>query len=87
MNNRHLWQLKKSKSLGPFWSYQLNSTANLAHLPQNWAHARAFLALIILDVINCGFLTTETNSKALYIFHGFHQGSTEGWFLELGRTY
>ena len=32
MNNRHPWQLKKSKSWGPFWSYQLNSTANLAHL-------------------------------------------------------
>ena len=25
------WQLKKSKSWGPFWSYQLNSTANSAH--------------------------------------------------------
>ena len=37
MNNRHLWQLKKSKSLGPFWSYQLNSSANPAHLPQKWA--------------------------------------------------
>ena len=35
MNNRHLWQLKKSKSWGPFWSYQLNSTANPAHLPQS----------------------------------------------------
>ena len=32
MNNRHPWQLKKSKSWGPFWSYQLNSTGNLAHL-------------------------------------------------------
>ena len=32
MNNRHPWPLKKSKSWGPFWSYQLNSTANLAHL-------------------------------------------------------
>ena len=29
--------LKKSNSWGPFWSYQLNSTANPAHLPQNWA--------------------------------------------------
>ena len=37
MNIRHPWQLKKSKSWGPFWSYQLNSTANPAHLPQNWA--------------------------------------------------
>jgi hypothetical protein len=37
MNNRHLWQLKKSKSWGPFWSYQLNSSANPAHLPQKLA--------------------------------------------------
>jgi hypothetical protein len=31
MNIQHPWQLKKSKSWGPFWSYQLNSNANLAH--------------------------------------------------------
>ena len=37
INIRHPWQLKKSKSWEPFWSYQLNSTANPAHLPQNWA--------------------------------------------------
>ena len=37
MNYRHPWQLEKSKSWVPFWSYQLNSTANPAHLPQNWA--------------------------------------------------
>ena len=37
MNNRHPWRLKKSKSWGPFWSYQLNSTANTANLPQKWA--------------------------------------------------
>ena len=37
MNNRHPCPLKKSKSWGPFWSYQLNSTANPAHLPKNWA--------------------------------------------------
>ena len=28
---------KKSKSWGHFWSYQLNSTANPAPIPQNWA--------------------------------------------------
>ena len=28
---------KKSKSWGPFWSYQLDSTANPAHLPKKWA--------------------------------------------------
>ena len=37
MNIRHPGQLKKSKSCGPFWSYQLNSTANSAHSPQKWA--------------------------------------------------
>jgi hypothetical protein len=38
MNNRHPLQLTKSKSWGPLWSYyQLNSTANPAHLPQKWA--------------------------------------------------
>jgi hypothetical protein len=31
-NEFHIkWQLKKSKSWGPFWSCQLNSTANSAH--------------------------------------------------------
>ena len=29
------WALKKSKSWGPFWSYQLNSTANLANFARN----------------------------------------------------
>ena len=28
---------KKSKSWGPFWSYQLDSSANPAHLSQKWA--------------------------------------------------
>ena len=37
INIRHPGQLKKWKSFEPFWSYQLNSTANPAHLPQNWA--------------------------------------------------
>ena len=31
MNIWHPGQLKKLKSWGPFWSYQLNSTANSAH--------------------------------------------------------
>ena len=33
----HSRQLKKSKSWGRFWSYQLNSSANSAHLQQKWA--------------------------------------------------
>ena len=36
MNNQHPLQLKKSKSWEPFWSYQLNSTANLVNLAQFW---------------------------------------------------
>ena len=36
MSNWHPWQLKKSKSWVPFWSYQLNSTANSAHLAHFW---------------------------------------------------
>ena len=36
MNIWHPEQLKKFKSQGPFWSYQLNSTANPAYLPHNW---------------------------------------------------
>ena len=36
MYNRHPTQLKKSKSWEPFWSYQLNITADLANLAQSW---------------------------------------------------
>ena len=36
INIRHPGQLKKSKSWEPFWSYQLNSTANFANLAQFW---------------------------------------------------
>ena len=37
MNICHPGQLEKRKSWGPFLSYQLNSTANPAHLPWKWA--------------------------------------------------
>ena len=37
MNIWHPGQLKKLKSWGSFWTYQLNSNANLAHLPRNRA--------------------------------------------------
>ena len=40
MNDRQLGQFKKIKSCGPSWSYQLNSTANLAnsaHFLGKWA--------------------------------------------------
>ena len=55
MNNRHQWQLKKIKILGPFLSYQLNSTANLAHLPWKRAklHWRCCLAVSSKMFPNC----------------------------------
>ena len=48
MNDRHPLQLKTSKSWEPFWSYQLNSTANPAHLPQNWAKLAKLAKLAVL---------------------------------------
>ena len=45
MNNRHPWQLKKIYILGAFWSYQLNSTANSAHLPPKLAKWAEFAVL------------------------------------------
>ena len=47
MNKWHQWQLKKSKYRGPFWSYQLNSSANPAHLPQKWARWAELAVLFI----------------------------------------
>ena len=47
INIRHPLQLKKSKSWKPFRSYQLNSTANPAHLPQNWAKLAKSAVLFI----------------------------------------
>ena len=38
----------KFKSWGPFWSYQLNSTPNLAHLPRNWAKWVKWAELAVL---------------------------------------
>ena len=44
MNDRHPWQLKKSESWGPFWSYQLNSTAGLANFEVNGLDWQCFSA-------------------------------------------
>jgi hypothetical protein len=44
MNNWNPWQLKKSKSWGPFWSYQLDSTANSALYLKNWPNWLCCLA-------------------------------------------
>ena len=37
--------IEKIKTLGPFWSYQIDSTANPAHLPRKWAK-KAELAVL-----------------------------------------
>ena len=44
--------LKKSKSRGLFWSYQLNSTANSANLPQKWAKWDDFAVLFSWQLQN-----------------------------------
>ena len=53
INIGHTGQLKKLKSWEPFWSYQLNSTANLANFEVNgldWLVApRIFIFSIVLE--------------------------------------
>ena len=67
INFRHPLQLKKSKSWEPFRRYQLNSTANPAHLPHIFymksieTHARTFLALIILGIVTVLALSFDKN--------------------------
>ena len=48
----HPWQLKKSKFWGPFWSYQLNSTANSAYLLQKWAKWAELAVLFVWQFQN-----------------------------------
>ena len=48
----HPWQLKKSKSWGPLRSYQLNSSANSANLPQKWAKWAKLAVLISWQLQN-----------------------------------
>ena len=43
INIRHTWQLKKSKSWVLFWSYQLNSTADLANFKKYKSDQTVFL--------------------------------------------
>ena len=52
INIRHPLQLKKSKSWEPLRSYQLNSTANQAHLPQNQAKLAKSAALFSWQIQN-----------------------------------
>jgi len=45
MNNWHPWQLKKSKSWEPFWSYQLDITADLVNLAKFWGKRAGLVVL------------------------------------------
>ena len=60
MSNRQLWQLKKSKSWGLLWSYQLNSIANSAHLGHFEVNG--------LDWHCCLAGSSETAPKSILIF-------------------
>ena len=51
MYNRNPWPLKKSKSWGPFWSYQLNSIANSAHFAQ-------FLGKLAINILRSSIHTS-----------------------------
>ena len=93
MNYRHSWQLKKSKSWMPFWSFQVNSwscqvnsTANPAHLPQNWATLAKSAVLFSwwvqngsrdFDFFNCSgfrmFILFEIHwDQCQHIFQGYY---------------
>ena len=41
----------------------------------------------IINIINYGFFTTETNSNALYTFHGFHYLISKAIFKEYPSSY
>ena len=52
MNFQHPREVKKLKSWEPFWSYQLKSTANLAHLPRNQAKCAKLAVLFSWQLLN-----------------------------------
>jgi hypothetical protein len=68
MNFRHPGQLNKLKTWEPFLSYQLNSTANSAHLPQNWAKL-AKLAVLFCSKTTSGILIFSFAMGADYSFY------------------
>ena len=81
MNNWHPWQLSKSESWGPFWSYQLDSTANPAHYLNgpNWPNWQYCLAsssrtaprILIFSIIlgaKCSFYVKSNATYAPQFF-------------------
>ena len=74
INIWHPGQLKKSKSWEPFWSYQLNSTANPAHSPHNWAKLTVLFSWLLqngsqdFDFFNCMGADYSFNVKSIATF-------------------
>ena len=73
--------MKKLKSWGPFWSYQLNSLINLAHLPRNlakWAELNAVAVHKILKKFDKRLASFSGASSSFrqeqYQSHAFLQG-------------
>ena len=83
---RYIWQLKKWKSWELFWSYQLNSTANPAHLPQNWQCCLAGcsrMAPRILGAENLSYLKSiETHARAFLTLNILSIGTVIGFTLK-----
>ena len=61
MNDHHPWQLKKSKSWEPFWSYQLKITADLANFGQ-------FGPIFELNGLDWQCCLTDSSKTATRIF-------------------
>ena len=60
-------KLKKSKSLGPFWSYQLKSTANSAHFAQFLGSPKTATRILIFSIaMGADVSTIET--LGFYVF-------------------
>ena len=76
----HPWQLKKLKSC-PFWSYQLNRTANSAFSPRNWAK-RAELAVLF-----SWQLQNSPHFVILELLHNFVEKSLKFYCIALEKLY
>ena len=61
------WADCKSVSFTLAWKYRLKNKIFFNNFSHSIANSSLFPTSMYLDVINCRFPTTETNSKALYI--------------------
>ena len=74
INFPHPGTLKKFISWEPFWSYHLTSTANPAHLPQNWAKLTKLAVLFSWQLQNCSqdFDFFNCNGCRIFILYEIH---------------